>query len=189
MDSSPTDTSRLVTLRIDNLPVDTDREAIRTLVAAYGAAERIRLSPPANGAGAIGYCDLPPQAAEIALAELDGRELAAGLLRASLVAATPTSDTGWPRREARLDGEEEPLPSAHIRLRYEVASVEPAELGGSQGTDWYRYVLASGRSMITGMRRGSLEEVTEYARDCAHAFNLRSATGKGSRALGLTPRK
>lgn len=188
MDVSPADTlPPFATLRIANLPANTDRELIRALVADYGPAERIRLTPPGRTAGAIGYCDIDPQAAAAALAGLDGRELDGAVIHASLVAANPVSDSAWPKRAEHA--EDEPLPSAHIRLRYEVASVEPAELGGNQETDWYRYVLASGRSMITGFRRGSLEEVTEYARDCAHAFNLRSATGKGSRALGLTPRK
>jgi hypothetical protein len=70
-----------------------------------------------------------------------------------------------------------------------VASVERAELDGAQGQEWYRYVLASGRSVITGFRRGGLDEVTEYAQSCADAFNLRSLTGKGSKALGIVPKK
>ena len=60
---------------------------------------------------------------------------------------------------------------------------------GGQGADWYRYVLTSGRSRITGLRPGTLEEVTAYARNCAAEFNLRSATGKGSAVVAYTRRK
>lgn len=54
---------------------------------------------------------------------------------------------------------------------------------GGQGGDWYRYVLASGPARITGFHRGTPEEVTEYAKNCAEDFNLRNATGKSTRAL------
>jgi hypothetical protein len=75
-------------------------------------------------------------------------------------------------------------------IRYEVASVEKVAMPeGGEGNDWHRYVLTSGRSRITGLHRGTLEEVTAYARGCAEEFNLRSATGKGSAAGTYTRRK
>ncbi len=61
--------------------------------------------------------------------------------------------------------------------------------GGEEGSDWYRYVLSSGRAEITGFHRGTLEEVTEYAAGCAEDFNLRSATGKTTRALAYSKKK
>ena len=39
---------------------------------------------------------------------------------------------------------------------------------------WYCYTIVSGKSCITGLHRGTLAEVTEYAEECAAAFNLRS---------------
>jgi hypothetical protein len=75
------------------------------------------------------------------------------------------------------------LPSISVRHLYEVSTVERADIpGDGKGKDWYRYVLSSGRSVITGFHRGSLEEVQEYAAGCAEAFNLRNLTGKSSRA-------
>jgi len=51
---------------------------------------------------------------------------------------------------ARSDG----TPSAAVRGRYEVVSVEPVAVpDGGQGTDWCRYVLVSGSSRITGLHR------------------------------------
>jgi hypothetical protein len=82
------------------------------------------------------------------------------------------------------------LPSISIRHLYEVSSVERADIpGDGKGKDWYRYVLSSGRSVITGFHRGSLEEVKEYAAGCAEAFNLRNLTGKSSRASGVGAKK
>ena len=61
-------------------------------------------------------------------------------------------------------------------LRYQVASVDktvgPA---GSDGDDWYCYVLKGGRSPITGWRRGTLQEVMAYAGRCADELNERSS--------------
>ncbi|MGA7981421.1 MAG: hypothetical protein WCA32_14525 [Chromatiaceae bacterium] len=56
-------------------------------------------------------------------------------------------------------------------------------VGGQGGGDWYRYVLSSGSAQITGLHRGTLEEVTDYARGCAEGFNFRRATGKSVRVL------
>lgn len=81
-------------------------------------------------------------------------------------------------------------PSNLLRRRYEVASVEKAAIpNGGEGGDWYRYVLSSGRAQITGFHRGTREEVTEYAAGCAEDFNLRSATGKTTRALAYSKKK
>lgn len=75
------------------------------------------------------------------------------------------------------------LPSVSVRHLYAVSTVERADIpSDDEGKDWYRYVLSSGRSVITGFHRGSLEEVQEYAAGCAEAFNLRNLTGKSSRA-------
>jgi len=191
MDSPlPATAGATTTLRIANLPDDFGREDVRKLVAAYGSAERIRLTPPRRGIRAVGFFDIASESAAEAVAGLDGQECQGELLRASLVAATATPAVGWPRAEAYPDAAgEAPVPSILVRNCYEVASVERAELDGAQGQEWYRYVLASGRSLITGFRRGSLDEVTEYARNCADAFNLRSLTGKSSKASGLAGKK
>ena len=59
---------------------------------------------------------------------------------------------------------------------FEVDSVEQTETpNGGQGDDWHRYVLKSGRSTITGLRRGSCEHVRDYANQAAERLNTRSA--------------
>ncbi len=64
---------------------------------------------------------------------------------------------------------------------YRVARVEkiPAPDGG-EGLDWRRYVLESGRSIITGQRRGSREDVFAYATECAERLNARGRKGESS---------
>jgi hypothetical protein len=52
-----------------------------------------------------------------------------------------------------------------------VEKIDPPE--GGQGQDWYRYVIESGCSTITGQRRGSIEDVTAYATHCAEQLNAR----------------
>lgn len=80
--------------------------------------------------------------------------------------------------------QDDETPSHLLRRQFEVASVEKVAMpDGGQGADWYRYVLASGPARITGFHRGTPEEVTAYAKNCAEDFNLRNATGKSTRAL------
>jgi hypothetical protein len=69
-------------------------------------------------------------------------------------------------------------------LPYEVILVEKAAMPtGTEGDDWYRYVLSSGGSPITGFHRGSLAEVKEYAAHCVEELNLRSIHGKSARTV------
>lgn len=70
------------------------------------------------------------------------------------------------------------LPRA-MPYTYEVASVERTDApDGSMAKDWYRYVLKSGRSTITGQRRGSRSDVQGYAVQCAAQLNARALEGK-----------
>jgi len=88
--------------------------------------------------------------------------------------------------ESNLPHDDE-TPSNLLRRQYAVLSVEKARMPeGGEGDDWYRYVLCCGSAQITGFHRGTLEEVTAYARNCAEDFNLRSASGKGPRTFGHT---
>lgn len=62
---------------------------------------------------------------------------------------------------------------------FEVASVEKTDApDGGSDKDWYRYVLKSHRSTITGLRRGSAKCVHAYATECADQLNTRAAMGQ-----------
>lgn len=67
---------------------------------------------------------------------------------------------------------------AKLRL-FKVASVDKISApDGGEGQDWYRYVLDSGRSMISGQRRGSRKDVLAYAAQCVEQLNTRGQTGQ-----------
>ena len=62
---------------------------------------------------------------------------------------------------------------------FKVACVEKSDApDGGQGQDWYRYGLESGRSTVTGQRRGSRKDVLAYAAQCAEQLNARGLTGQ-----------
>ena len=73
-----------------------------------------------------------------------------------------------------------------VSKRYSVASVYQAQGPGGAEGDWYRYVLEGGCSPITGLRRGSLDEVTEHANRCAQELNERN---NGRSPSAWAPRK
>ncbi|MDH5631802.1 MAG: hypothetical protein OEZ10_02280 [Gammaproteobacteria bacterium] len=62
---------------------------------------------------------------------------------------------------------------------YHVLSVEKAERpAGIKDGNWYRYEIALGRNTLVGNRRGTLQQVTQYAEDCARNMSERIARGK-----------
>ncbi len=65
-------------------------------------------------------------------------------------------------------------PSHGFARFYRVSIVDRADATGNADGDWFRYVLEGGRSPITGLRRGTLAEVTEHATRCAHELNERN---------------
>jgi hypothetical protein len=62
--------------------------------------------------------------------------------------------------------------------RYALARVEKTDAPDGGTSKWYRYVLDNGRSTITGLRSGSVKEVTEYANQYAEQLNARSLHGQ-----------
>ena len=63
---------------------------------------------------------------------------------------------------------------------YAVASVTKSDAPeGLDGEDWYSYVVKDGRSTINGSRRGSLKQVSEYAKQFANELN-EQGTSKSS---------
>ncbi len=178
------------TLRISNIPVGTADEEIRALIAPYGEAQQVRRSSALTGddVRAIRYVEISPESAQRAIAALHGTLYQGAVLDVSPDFAPV--DAAPQRAATNAQPPDDELPSILIRHHYEVASIERAELpDDGKGADWYRYVLSSGRSCITGFHRGSLEEVTEYASGCAAAFNQRNLTGKSARVSAVNPKK
>lgn len=62
---------------------------------------------------------------------------------------------------------------------YQVVTVEktdPPE--GATGGSWYRYVIELEGQTIVSSRRGTLKQVTEYAKECAENMSNRFSRGR-----------
>jgi hypothetical protein len=65
--------------------------------------------------------------------------------------------------------------SEELHKGYRVVSVKKtSDPALKKPGDWYCYTIVGGKSRITGLHRGTLAEVTEYAEECAAGFNMRS---------------
>ena len=68
------------------------------------------------------------------------------------------------------------LVTGHLVFR--VDSIEKTTAPGpGQGSDWYRYVLKNDSSTITGVRRGTKQNVRDYATEYVEQLNLRIKLG------------
>ena len=56
-----------------------------------------------------------------------------------------------------------------------IEKMDPPE--GMQEGDWYRYVIGKGSSEIQGKRPGTLQSVTEHAKEYASNLNQRATQG------------
>jgi len=175
---------------VGNLADDTNAARTRALFEPFGKVKAVRVSLSESGHrfGAHGLVEMDDEAARAAIAGLDGRVLDGSIL--CVREAPAPSEAAAPTAPAPPSGSPDNAPPSNLlRRTFAVASVEkvPAP-NGDDTDDWYRYVLTSGPAQITGLHRGTLDEVTEYAAQCADAFNLRSLTGKVARPLA-PPRK
>lgn len=60
---------------------------------------------------------------------------------------------------------------------------------GSEGNDWYRYVVERDSSTIVGCMRGSLNQVTSYAYEFVEKLNVRSHSRKGYSSWSTSQKK
>jgi RNA recognition motif-containing protein len=174
------------TIFVGNLPEHAKEEDIRSLFERFGSVSALRIIPgvPSRRTDGRCYVEMGAGPATAAISALDGALFSGSILR---VTEAP----------AQTGASEEPRPATedeqsrqHLRLRYQVVSVEKATMpAGTEGNDWYRYVLSSGNSRITGFHRGSRAEVDEYVSHCVEVFNLRSISGKSPRTMAPPKKK
>lgn len=185
-------TRKMTTIYVGNLPNDTNESHAKTLFSCYGTVESINLTltNSTHRFQGYGFVEMEDRAARTAIAELDGSVFEGAILcvNEATSAQIAQRDDNDDRGDSKPTLDDIP-PSNVLRRYYQVASVEsvPSPIAGA-GDEWYRYELKSGPSSITGMHRGTLEEVTEYATECAAAFNMRSMKGKSARSMA-PPRK
>ena len=185
----------MITIFVGNLPNDTKESHAKQLFSNYGNVESIDLTLTASTHRFQGYgfVEMDSSAARAAIAELDGSVYQGAILCVSEATPAQLAQRQGNSQDDDAEGAAEEMPPSNLLRRYyQVVSVEkvPCPIAGQQsGEDWYRYELKSGPSSITGLHRGTLEEVTEYAIECAAAFNQRSMTGKSTRAMAPIRRK
>jgi len=183
----------MATVFVTNLPNETSEADLRELFSEYGSIQRVRLfsAEPYRRLHSNGYFDLNSCDVERAVAGVDGHLFKGSIIRVSQVPDGPLSqDVAKDHPPGAMRDLGDDTPTIRIGNRYEVASVEKAIVPeGGQGEDWCRYVLSSGRSQITGLHRGTVEEVIEYAESCAELVNSRSATGKTTRTCAYVKKK
>lgn len=69
--------------------------------------------------------------------------------------------------------------TAVMEKPYSLASInKTAAPAGSEGNDWYRYVVERDDSTIVGCMRGTLQQVTAYAKEFVEKLNVRTHTRK-----------
>jgi hypothetical protein len=69
--------------------------------------------------------------------------------------------------------------AALVENPYSLSSVnKTAAPAGTDGNDWYRYVVERENSTIVGCMRGTLQQVTTYAIEFVEKLNVRSHTRK-----------
>ena len=75
-------------------------------------------------------------------------------------------------------------------LRCTVVSIEKSNgPGGEAENDWYRYVIDSPGSPITGYRRGKKSEIVKYLSECATQLEDRINNRRAPRASAGRPKK
>jgi RNA recognition motif-containing protein len=171
---------------VGNLAENTREEDIRSLFGQYGSVLSLWVIPgvPNRRGEDCCYLKMRDRQAKAAIVALDGKAFMGSILRVGEAHLQPGASSK-PRRTA-----EDEQTRGRIRAVYEVVSVEKAVMpAGTEGDDWYRYVLSSGRSRITGFRRGSRGEVMAYASQCVEEFNLRSERGKSARPMAPVKKK
>ena len=73
---------------------------------------------------------------------------------------------------------------------YKIVTIEKSEAPrGMTGDDWHHYVIGRGDSIIEGDKVGTLNEVTEHAKDLAERINARNDKYGITYVSSYSPRK
>jgi hypothetical protein len=164
----------MAVIYIENLSDRANQAQMQALFEAFGTVVSMRLTPSRAGhrGDGFGLVEMEDTAAHRAIAGIHGTVFQGAVLSVREAVAAEVSKTGVDAPPPVQLGES---PLALMRRRYELAEVEKVSgPRGAAGDDWYRYVLVSRASRIDGFRRGSLADVTEYAKQWADVINDRT---------------
>ena len=181
----------MILLSIGNLSNDTDEKEIARLFSSFGKIRSIKftLGPPHSRFPGSGFVELEGNDAKRVIAALDGSLLRGMSLRISEVYCSNKVSSSTTTDAPADTTPPISFPKGHSAYQpFRLISVERVSdplLGQAQ--DWFRYTLISGTSRITGLHRGTLAEVTEFAENSTEAFNLRNRV-KGGRSTAWSSR-
>ncbi len=168
--------------RIDNVPNHTTEHDIRQLFSSYGRVLSVRLlAGPLHskqlGTGLIELENIKIQDTDLFPDRCLFRETVLRItqLRDSAEQKTPESPAavGDPNESDPRQPDNRSKNVLHVTAVEEVLHPTNGKPNG-----WCRYSIKSAAGSITGLRHGSVAEVTLYAEESAEAFNLRNMLGQ-----------
>lgn len=167
----------MTTIYVGNLHQDTTAERARALFERFGVVHSMDITPSGSRRryDGFGLVEMDEGPARRAISALNGTVLDGTILVVCEATETHRRQV-QPRHSRSLPEQPVGVSRQHIFTVLEIAKVDAPP--GATGADWHRYVLACGSSRITGLHRGSFDEVALYAAGCAAAFNDRSVRGK-----------
>ncbi len=73
---------------------------------------------------------------------------------------------------------------------YTIQSIEPSDPpSGTEGSDWYQYVIVQGSNKISGYRQGNLESVRQAMEENIELLNERQFGKRARIQQSITPKK
>jgi RNA recognition motif-containing protein len=167
---------QMILISIDNLSSETSEEEVKGLFSRYGKIKSIKLTLGASHSrcGGSGLIEMEGSKVKNIIAALDGRLLWGRFLRVKQVRLIKPTKKGQFTKSDRPDQSSAASATKRAFQPFRVTSVEKIddpELGPEK--DWYRYTIVSGHSKITGLHRGTIAEVREFAVNSVQSFNQR----------------
>ena len=180
----------MILLSIQNLSNETNEQELARLFSSCGKVSSIQLILGASHSRypASGLIKMQGHDAAKVISVFDGYLLRGMVMQVSELSGSddakpPIADTSRESTPVTTDHTED-----YLHQPFRVISVEKAKdpALGTTGS-WYRYIIKSGKSCITGLHRGTLVEVRAFAENCAEAFNLRNRS-KGRKSITWSSR-
>ncbi len=169
----------MILLSIENLSNETNEHELARLFSRFGKVISIQmtLGAPHSRYPASGTLKMQGHDASNVVSALDGYLLRGMMMQVSAFSGTDAPNPAHSGETPGLTPATIDYSDNYQHQPFHVYSVEKADdpaLGTTE--NWHRYVIKSGKSCITGMHRGTLVEVRDFAEDCAEAFNQRNSS-------------
>lgn len=178
-------------LFIESLSNETDEQEIKKLFSRHGKVRSVKLtlSAPHSRLPSSGFIEIAGKDVQSIISALDGSLFKGMVLRITRVCIAEKMkelSPGTPEESVQTPIDR---PDDSKAPPFRIGSIEKViEPGLGSTKDWYRYTLINGKSRITGLHRGTLAEVTEYAENSVEAFNLRRRSLRGGKSTTWTSR-